>query len=617
MADDQLGPDIFSDVPPEAPGAEKPDYANMPWSQVGKMAVGNLKSSAINAVTSIPQAIYHYPETLGALKQIGTGIASKAEGLVSEQDPQKKAQDEAVLNAAVEPFTSVAGFKKALAEDPFSVASVAAIPFTGGAAGLARGAELVGEAGTLGRTLGAASKVAKTAATAMDPTQAMLSGLEVAGRKIPKIQALATGKPSYVFEKAYGAGKTSGDDIKNAFLQYYHGEGDPVDLANSTKKAIDKIRDDEIKAWASDKQNLAIVQTPVPEQKIIDAMDRAHNEIAAQNNPVIFKEAKDFMREVDNKIMYHLMQPVGSPERSILGMDKLKQDLYDLSQLPQTPTAKRAVDEVYHAVIDSLKEASPEYAELMDRYKNIKSELNDIASVTGAGGRASATTQMGKSIRAAKSTNGQNLLERLAEVDPTIPYKIAGASLHGQVPSGFFPKAAELGTGLAFHAPNIYRALQSGDVIEVAKSLAPLAIQGVVQSPAAMGAVSYGAGRAGKILAPVAKPAKKTIEAGGSAAATNIERVKGETFADPSMFSDVPPELEGEPMEVTVPLKPQVPTGQASGGRIGRKSGGKVIGNSLSQEVERTRKELSQKTAQMLSMPDDAIVTALKIAQSN
>lgn len=65
-----------------------------------------------------------------------------------------------------------------------------------------------------------------------------------------------------------------------------------------------------------------------------------------------------------------------------------------------------------------------------------------------------------------------------------------------------------------------------------------------------------------------------------------------------------------------VPIFPdQIPTGQAAGGRIARKAGGKVTGNSISREVERTRKELSNRTAQMLSMPDDAIVTALKIAK--
>lgn len=56
--------------------------------------------------------------------------------------------------------------------------------------------------------------------------------------------------------------------------------------------------------------------------------------------------------------------------------------------------------------------------------------------------------------------------------------------------------------------------------------------------------------------------------------------------------------------------------GQASGGRIERKSGGRIGTNSISSEVTRTRALLGNKTASMLSMPDDAIVTALNHAKN-
>lgn len=58
-----------------------------------------------------------------------------------------------------------------------------------------------------------------------------------------------------------------------------------------------------------------------------------------------------------------------------------------------------------------------------------------------------------------------------------------------------------------------------------------------------------------------------------------------------------------------------VPNGLATGGRAARKSGGRVRGNPISAEVKRVRALLSQKTASMLSMPDDAVATALKIAK--
>jgi outer membrane lipoprotein SlyB len=52
-----------------------------------------------------------------------------------------------------------------------------------------------------------------------------------------------------------------------------------------------------------------------------------------------------------------------------------------------------------------------------------------------------------------------------------------------------------------------------------------------------------------------------------------------------------------------------------TGGRIARKSGGRTMGNSISAEVKRVRALLSEKTASMLSVPDDAIATALHIAK--
>ncbi len=56
---------------------------------------------------------------------------------------------------------------------------------------------------------------------------------------------------------------------------------------------------------------------------------------------------------------------------------------------------------------------------------------------------------------------------------------------------------------------------------------------------------------------------------------------------------------------------------QNAGGRVERKAGGRIKSNSISAEVRRVRSLLSEKTASMLSMPDDAIATALKIAKGN
>jgi hypothetical protein len=58
-----------------------------------------------------------------------------------------------------------------------------------------------------------------------------------------------------------------------------------------------------------------------------------------------------------------------------------------------------------------------------------------------------------------------------------------------------------------------------------------------------------------------------------------------------------------------------VPVQQNAGGRVARKSGGRIRMNPISAEVKRVRTLLSEKTASMLSVPDDAIATALHIAK--
>ena len=56
---------------------------------------------------------------------------------------------------------------------------------------------------------------------------------------------------------------------------------------------------------------------------------------------------------------------------------------------------------------------------------------------------------------------------------------------------------------------------------------------------------------------------------------------------------------------------------QNAGGRVERKSGGRIKSNPISAEVKRVKALLSEKTASMLSMPDDAIATALNLAKGN
>jgi hypothetical protein len=58
---------------------------------------------------------------------------------------------------------------------------------------------------------------------------------------------------------------------------------------------------------------------------------------------------------------------------------------------------------------------------------------------------------------------------------------------------------------------------------------------------------------------------------------------------------------------------------KASGGRVGRATGGRALGmmtaEKLMQAAHRAKKQINQKTEEILDMPDEAVVKALDIAQ--
>jgi hypothetical protein len=112
--------------------------------------------------------------------------------------------------------------------------------------------------------------------------------------------------------------------------------------------------------------------------------------------------------------------------------------------------------------------------------------------------------------------------------------------------------------------------------------------------------------------------ALKTVLAGRSAqekAAVRDAVSKWEARARAAMSSSAAVQ-QSTPAEIDIPGG-GLPVGKNSGERVARKSGGRIKSNPISAEVRRVKALLSEKTASMLSMPDDAIATALNIAKGN
>lgn len=268
-----------------------PNYSAMPWSEVVEKGVDNLLPSAWNSIKSVPSAIYNYGDTASAIKQIASGAASKAEGLFTTQDPTEKAQNEAALNTLLAPYSSVGGFKKALAEDPFSVLTTAAIPLSGGAWGAGKLAEMVGEASTAGRAANTVSGLSKAAATASNPFSATAAALSPVARGIGKVttgtQQFLTGKPQFAFQTAAKAGAASAagnSALSDAFNTFAKGNGDPVDLSRKVHDAVQGMKSDALDAWKQSKGNLINTTTaPVDLGPVWQSIQDARSNLSPMN----------------------------------------------------------------------------------------------------------------------------------------------------------------------------------------------------------------------------------------------------------------------------------------------------------------------------------------------
>lgn len=629
------------------------DYANMPVGEVAYRALRNLPGSVYEAGKGIVQAGMHPIDTAKALGDVGYGFGSMAYGAMGgEQDPVEKQQNEALARAVVEPYTSVPAFKKEFAENP---AGPLSLLLPGGGGALTKTGSLLSKAGKIGEIAATVPRVlgrtAEIAGAAVDPARAILEGGRAVRKFGPRVatglQHLTTGSPSEVFAKAFEAGadrSPHGPAIREGFNRFYHGHGDVVGLSQDIEKAVDDIRDKASKEWINNRGAVTGAATaPIDYSGINSALMDAwknyggHPRAKTGAFPQERAALMDAMKLVNE---YSRFAP-GGGKNNLAGLDELKRALWARAQNAPGGAAD-AYKKVHAAVRQTLENTSPEYAKLMDEYQTLIDEMQGVRKAVGAGSQLDPNAQLARAIQSFRTPGRAQMLERVAEADPTIPFKIAGAALN-QNRVGIRQVIA----GATTAGPAIANALASGDPMQIAKII-PSVIGGMaVSSPGVMGKASYLTGRAAGAAGamgdiPLGVGTVGDIVSGATKAvyptALAAEHLK---FGQDRLGSDVPVPVEGGYFNFEDP-----PAGQQefiedahgnkydvhgnmlrgesmddpalwknAGGRVGRKTGGRVKGNKISAEVKRVRAMLSQRTASILSMPDDAVATALHIAK--
>ena len=568
------------------------EYANMPIGDVLSEAASNLGPSAMTAYQGLAHAVTNPTETLGALGQIGSGLYSKAQGALGvQQNAAEKAKTEALVNALGqhygETYGSVGGLKRAVATDPFSVGMDIAsiVPVVG------PGARAVGLTGETAGMLGKAASVAGSAASAMDPVQLALNvgkgaagaGATGADWALKGTQTALSGVPTKLLDVMQAAGETSDAGKAATFKRFMSGNGDHAEIAQAAMDGLNELKQKAQQSYLSDKANLARATTQLPMDDVVKKLNELNDFVGFDPTGATktsrFPEAQRLVANVNQQIADSLSS-TNPASRTLIDLDNLKQSLNTVAE-SASGSVQGKIGEVAKAVRDTIANPAiggdPIYAEMMDNYSRWRNELKDYQTGLGLGNKTAQTTKVARMMKATKAGPTSTLLDSISQTQAGqhLPFMLAGAAANPWFAQG-------LRGALEYPPAIIAAALHPA-------GWAPLAAGAAASSPRLAGASQFAIGRTKRALQPISDAA---------GVATSQPVTYGLTRVG---------EAEQQP--------------QASGGRIGRATGGRAHGamtaDMLIAAAERAKKNDGNATSSLLDQPDEAITRALAIANKH
>lgn len=557
------------------------DYKNMNLAEAAFRGVGALPGSVGKVFSNLGYAATHLPEVGGSLVNLGEGAVSKVAGALGvKQNPAEKARAEATINAIAADYAkrygSMEGFTEALATDPASILMDLGTVLPGVGVG-AKAAGL--------------TKVAKAldAAKYLDPLTGTVAAANVAATPVlgvtKKALGLSTGMGSKPLDWIQDVARQGNPEDIKVLREFASPDADPYKFAQAAKQAISEQKAINNEEFVSRIGALRTEQ--LPKDQVLDALQGVRDRIGAQvdeNGKIVtgFPDELNAVNEAERII---------NSKKSFSAEDwhKIKVEIRNMFRKSGAYNGplRGAMEEIPDAIKGTINAVDSNYDAAMDMWQEHLDQMNSLADALKTGGRKGAAVQLARVLKDMKNGKNHSIIEDLSNTPSGKKLKpmLAGAAMQELFPDWFRQAnpllqtlgAAGLGTGAVL-----------GMVPHVAGSIA-------VSSPKLMGSTIYGAGA----LQRGAETAADILRRGPGLAAYNL----GELAQDP-----------------TIATTPRPPEGSYfKGGRIGRKSGGRV-GNAgsaaekLIAAAEKAKKGHSDTTSPLLDVPDEAITKALAIA---
>lgn len=487
------------------------------------------------------------------------------------------------------------------------------------------------------------------------------NALGISGEGATGLLGKTTGSGEPVIKQAFKAGKesfSSDPELQKRaeiFRNFQTGNNaDKITQASEIHSdlidGIKKIRENASQNYLAGKANL--INQPVDFSGAHEALDKIENELNqgpqnfATNHLQTIQDIRSAINDLQNK------------NANIIGADVLKQHLWE-RQGASSGFSQKAYGDTRKAVIDAMNEVDPNYNTVMQGYGDAQDLAKTIRSETGANSN-SAIKATNKALKSLKGQTGQSLMNELEQVNPDLPYKIAGYSL-SSLPGGtlasiaegagaasmilnpallpFLPKAAAVAAttsprivgGATYRLGQLQGIGERGSEIlgnaaspigKVAENLGNTFNQALSDSPP----VVQNAVKALKAAAPSPRTIASTVPITGEEeknAPVSWEEIQSGELSNQTQQTSPKEESQDKIYsweDMGIPDQAQQSAPRANGGRIERKSGGRVdnvqpLVDELMRKFKQAKKVTDKTTEPLLDQPDDAIVKALKVAQ--
>jgi hypothetical protein len=536
----------------------RPPAQDMAWSEVGSQAFQNAPKSAVEFGKALVQPFLAPVETAKTIRQLGQGLYSKGRGLVGyERDLASEGVADAMGQFFKDRYGDMPSIKRTLAEDPVGAAADFSTILTGGGTLAAKAPGIIGKAGQAARAVG----------STIDPLAIATKAPAVASKAVTSAinvpLSLQSGASYRSLQHAAKAGATANP----VFWEHLSGSVPATDLVKRVNDGISEVAKQRSAEYMAGMGRIASTQS-LPFDKVDDAL-RAARDVAYHRGAVVNPEAAAALQRMESLVRQWRTNP--QMVHNIEDFDKLKQALRNTgyAETFKGSPARKVVDDIANAARETIPDKR--YAGIMENYQAATQELADLTKeLTARGG--SSITQIRKILRSQDTKAKGDLLKRLEQIDPDLPYAIAGVELNPLIPQGIRGQIAGM--------------LASGSLTGIAALAAhPAPLAGLaLSSPRVVGTTSYGMGRAGNAL-------ENLRQSRPSAGAALFQSGRTE-------------EVAGQ---------------RASGGRVGRTTGGRAprISDRLLHAVERARREIQSETKPILDAPDETVVRALEVAKQH